>query len=222
MEQTEKKTTASLCGLQRIGVFGGSYNPVHCGHLQIAEAARVQFDLDQVWFVPAWIQPFKQDMQVVSAMHRRQMLSLALEPYPYFRICDYELEKKGISYTCDTIKALKKMLPDTHLYFIMGADSLDTFCTWYHPEEICACASILAAVRHRPGKSDELQRQADILRQSLGADIHFLQTPFYNISSTQIRQMDPLTLAGQHLVPGSVLQYICEHHLYEEGVQENE
>ena len=72
------------------------------------------------------------------------------------------------------------------------------------------------------GKSDELQRQADILRQSLNADIHFLQTPFYNISSTQIRQMDPKALAGQHLVPRSVLQYICEHHLYEEGVQANE
>lgn len=222
MEQTVKTMTASPYGFQKIGVFGGSYNPVHCGHLQIAEAAREQFGLDQVWFVPAWIQPFKQGMQVVSASHRRQMLELALEPYPDFRICDYELEKKGISYTCDTIQALKAAMPDTHLYFIMGADSLDTFGTWYHPEKICACASILAAVRHRPGKSDELQRQADILRQSLNADIHFLQTPFYNISSTQIRQMDPKALAGQHLVPRSVLQYICDHHLYEEGVQANE
>lgn len=94
MEQTVKTMTASPCGFQKIGVFGGSYNPVHCGHLQIAEAAREQFGLDQVWFVPAWIQPFKQGMQVVSASHRRQMLELALEPYPDFRICDYELEKK--------------------------------------------------------------------------------------------------------------------------------
>lgn len=219
MEQTIKKSAGGVCSFRRIGVFGGSYNPVHCGHLQIAAAAREQFDLDQVWFVPAWIQPFKQGMQVVSASHRRQMLALALEPYPYFRICDYELEKKGISYTCDTMQALKAAMPDTQLYFIMGADSLDTFATWYHPEKICACASILAAVRHRPGKSDALQKQADMLRQSLHADVHFLQTPFYDVSSTQIRQMDAQALAGQHLVPDSVLQYICDHHLYEEGVQ---
>ena len=124
MEQTVKSMTASPCGFQKIGVFGGSYNPVHCGHLQIAEAAREQFGLDQVWFVPAWIQPFKQGMQVVSASHRRQMLELALEPYPDFRICDYELEKKGISYTCDTIQALKAAMPDTHLYFILWIPSV--------------------------------------------------------------------------------------------------
>lgn len=219
MEQTDKKNAVSSYGLRKIGIFGGSYNPVHCGHLQIAEAAREQFGLEQVWFVPAWIQPFKQGIPVVSAAHRRQMLSLALEPYPCFQICDYELEKKGISYTCDTIRALKTRMPDAHLYFIMGADSLDTFATWYHPEEICARASILAAVRHRPGKSDGLQKQADMLRQSLHADIHFLQTPFYDISSTQIRQMDTKALKEQHLIPDSVLQYICDNHLYQEGVQ---
>ena len=94
MEQTVKTMTASPCGFQKIGVFGGSYNPVHCGHLQIAEAAREQFGLDQVWFVPAWIQPFKQGMQVVSANHRRQMLELALEPYLIFGSVTMSWRKK--------------------------------------------------------------------------------------------------------------------------------
>ena len=202
---------------RKIGVFGGSFDPVHKGHLSVAAAAHKELNLDEVWFLPAWIQPFKQEKHAESALHRKKMLELVIEDMPYCSVCDYELKKKGVSYTCETLAVFKEQYSDAHFYFIMGADSLDTFSTWRHPREICDCASIIVAGRHRTGKSDKLEGEARQLDQMFGADIHFLHTPFYDISSTQIRNMSLDDLHQNQLIPGRVLDYICKYGLYGKG-----
>ena len=202
---------------RRIGILGGSFNPVHSGHLGIAKKAYEQFGLDEVWFMSAGIQPFKQGISSASAADRAQMIRLAIRGIPYFSLCTYELEKKGVSYTCQTLHALCRMYPDCSFFFLLGADSLYSFEHWLHPEEICSCAFLLVACRHQAHRPDDaLYRKAEELQRALGARIDFIDTPFYDISSTHIRELlseGSGPLPG-HLLPEAVYQYIREHGLY--------
>lgn len=211
-----------------IGILGGNFNPVHNGHLSIAQKAYEQFHLDEVWFMPAWIQPLKQGLPVAPAEDRARMVELALWNVPQFSLCSYELEKKGVSYTCETLKALCRIWPDCKFFFILGADSIYSFDTWKHPEEICACASLLVACRHQEGMRDEaLFVCAEKLRRKYNADIAFIDTPFYDISSTDIRTLlkteqpqsvskDKKTVQKcRDVLPEDVYLYIKEHGLYQ-------
>src|SRR5262245_26343708 len=132
----------------RLGLFGGSFDPVHYGHLLLAETCRESAQLDQVWFVPAAVSPHKQGHSVTVAAHRIQMLRLAIAGHSPFDVCDYEIARGGVSYTVDTLEEVRKKLPDAELFLLMGADSLADFPTWRQPERICELA--LPLIVHRP------------------------------------------------------------------------
>jgi len=202
---------------KRVGILGGSFNPIHNGHLNIAQKAMDQFFLDEIWFMPAWTQPLKQGITVTPGVHRKEMIRLAIEKHPGFSICTYELDKKGISYTCETLQAFCSLYPETDFFFIMGADSVNTFDHWKHPEIICQCVVLLVACRHQQGKEDQiLYEQAEQLKSKYQARIEFLDTPFYDISSTQIRSFVQNNTAypDQDILPDKVLQYINNNGLY--------
>lgn len=201
--------------MKYVGILGGSFNPIHNGHLNIAKRAYEQFHLDEIWFLPAFLQPLKQGMSAtVSADDRKRMVELAVRDFPFFSMCSYELEKKGVSYTCETLRALKNTHPDTEFFFILGADSIYTFDSWKDPETICSCASLLVAARHQNGKPDSLlAKRAAYLTETYGARIHFIDAPFYDISSTEIRADHKAGCAAKYL-PAAVLRYIETHGLY--------
>ena len=131
----------------RIGVFGGSFDPVHIGHLLAAECCREQAGLDRVLFVPAAIQPHKQDRQLASGQHRMEMLALATGGNDAFAVSDDELERGGVSYTVDTLQRLKARHPDDDLLLILGPDAFLGLPTWREPQRIIDLAEILAVER---------------------------------------------------------------------------
>lgn len=204
---------------RQIGILGGNFNPIHNGHLAIAQKAYEQFQLDEIWIMPAAVQPLKIGLPVTPAKHRKHMIELAIKNIPYFKMCTYELDKQGVSYTCETLSDFCRLFPDTDFSFIMGADSIYTFEKWRKPELICSCARLLAACRHQSGIQDEqLYKKAEFLRQQFGARIEFIESPFYDISSTQIRELlsnDTIHMKEQRILPVEVLSYIRECGLYQ-------
>jgi nicotinate-nucleotide adenylyltransferase len=131
----------------RIGVFGGSFDPVHIGHLVAAECCREQAGLDRVLFVPAAIQPHKQDRQLASGQHRMEMLALATGGNEAFAVLGDELERGGVSYTVDTLERLKARHPDDELLLILGPDAFLGLPTWREPQRIIGLAEVLAVER---------------------------------------------------------------------------
>ncbi len=131
----------------RIGVFGGSFDPVHIGHLLAAECCREQAGLDRVLFVPAAIQPHKQDRQLASGQHRMEMLALATGGNDAFAVSGDELERGGVSYTVDTLQRLKARHPDDDLLLILGPDAFLSLPTWREPQRIIDLAEVLAVER---------------------------------------------------------------------------
>lgn len=133
--------------LKKIGIMGGTFNPVHNAHLMMAQAAYQQYQLDEVWFMPSKNPPHKDSKDIVSAEHRSRMVQFAIDRIPYFSFSDLELKREGITYTCETVKVLHEIYPKASLYFIMGGDSLAAFGEWYQPEKILKYCTILAAPR---------------------------------------------------------------------------
>ena len=199
---------------EKIGIFGGSFDPIHSGHLNIAKSAYEEFDLDEVWFVPAGHSPNKSEAQMTPAAIRAEMVSLAIEGIPYFKLCDIEMASEETSYTYVTLTKLKELYPHKKFFFLMGADSLDYFEHWYHPEIICRKAVILAAVRDDMDIGAIRQKIAQI--QSLfPAEIYPVSGGKTDISSSSLRQQ--LT-AGEEtsltMLPEKVRAFIREHKLY--------
>lgn len=199
----------------RLGIFGGSFDPVHCGHLLLAECCREQAVLDEVWFVPAAHQPLKPRGPKASNVDRLAMLQRACVDEKSFRVSEIELNRGGVSYTVDTLAAIHAEQPAAELFFLMGADSLADLPNWHRPEEICRLATPL--VVDRPGNDvpnfDALgnlvspERLAAI-RQQL---VQMEPTP---ISSSQIRELIGSQGDWKKLVPVAVAEYICQQQLY--------
>lgn len=208
--------------MARIGIFGGTFNPIHNGHLKIAYAALEQYQLDQVLFMPAGIPPHKQVDGHISAGHRLAMVQAAVEDenmkmhVSRFAVSDYELLQGGKSYTYKTLEYFCRRFPQNEYYFVIGEDSLRSFSTWRNPEKICEMARLLVAVRQDQSGCDmrELQREIDENRKRFGSEIYLLQTENFPVSSTEIRkflyQNDPI----RNLLPGKVYDYILEYGLY--------
>lgn len=224
--------------MNRIGIMGGTFNPIHNGHLAIAQAAREQFALDKVLFMPSGVPYMKNLREVLPASVRCEMTALAIRDIPYFELSDLEAVAEGNTYTCRTLEQLKSLHPDTDFYFLLGADSLYAIETWKRPEQIFKSCTILAAVRRETaGRSEAstanaaegdgydgdlggtaLQRrlleQIRYLREKYGALVEMLEIPEIDISSTRIRHM---LLAGnsvQGVLPAAVESYITKNHLY--------
>lgn len=201
---------------QRIGVFGGSFDPIHLGHLLIAENSREQLQLSQVRFIPAATAPHKQDRQTADAVHRVAMLRLAVGGNAYFAVDERELKRGGTSYTVDTLRELKAEIPDAELIFLMGADSLAELHTWREPHSICQLAFV--AIIGRGGEMEpDLQQLARYLPAESREPLtdHLVTMPQLEISSTDIRRRIATGQSIRYLVPAAVEAYVRQHAVYQ-------
>ncbi len=199
----------------RIGLMGGTFDPIHIGHLMLAECAYEQFSLEKVLFLPAGNPPHKNKELVGAADHQRlEMVRLAISGNPHFSCDPEEMDRTGYTYTSDTLELLTARHPDTDYYFIIGADSLLAFDTWYRPDVICRNCILAAAVRNQL-TSEEMQRKMKELEERFGARIYLLSTPDVDIASSSIREMKKQGRSIRYYVPDSVYEYIEKQSLYE-------
>lgn len=198
---------------KKIGILGGTFDPVHTGHVMLAEAAYQSFGLDQVVFMPNGNPPHKKTQDCADTELRMDMIEAAIAGKPYFSLSRHEIDAEAYHYTFETLRELKEENPNTEYYFIMGADSLFDLQDWREPQVICDSCTILAATRDHKYTGEMLQ-QMEKLKGQFGAKIHLLPTPNIDISSREIRIriMEGKSIAG--FVPPGVDAYIRSHGLY--------
>lgn len=172
---------------KKIGLLGGSFDPIHQGHLNIAAAACAEYGLAEVWFIPAGHSPNKDETEMTSAEHRAAMVALAIQGYPKFKLSRIELDAAEISYTYRTLTKLAAQYPEIDFYFIMGADSLDYFEQWRRPEIICEKAVILVAARDSLALP-QIREKIAKLQQLFWARIFPIQSGYTGVSSTMLRE----------------------------------
>ncbi len=195
-----------------IGILGGTFDPVHIGHLRMADAVYKCMDLEQVMFIPAYVAPHKVGMDIAPADDRYAMTKLAIEPYSYFTVSDLELRRSGVSYTVDTLRELHRQYPEKQLYFIIGADSVEQLHTWNNIEEMLQLATFIGA--GRPGYEGIMDNVVKNLGEEARQHIMLLNTPEYDVSSTDIRERIREGASLMNLVPKVVEDYIYAHGLY--------
>jgi len=200
----------------RIGLFGGSFNPIHIGHLIAARSVAEQLGLEKVYLIPAAAPPHKLGQDLAGPEHRWQMVCLAAAPEPLFEPSDCELHRQGPSYTILTVAQFRERLGSAaELHWIIGADSLPDLVNWYQAERLLETCKIVTAARPGWDRIDTsvLARRFNPLQvDRLVAGI--LQTPRIEISGTDIRRRVAGGLSIRHLVPDAVADYISEHRLY--------
>lgn len=197
----------------KIGIFGGTFDPVHLGHVSLAEDACEQAGLKEVIMVPARIQPFKQDKHTASGHDRLRMLALEAEWNDRITVSSYELDNEGVSYTYLTLRAMQERHPDDELYFICGADSLLKIHTWMNADELLTSYSYIIGAR--PGyKENEVQEQIQRLHEIYGTNIILINNKQMDISSTEIRDRLAAGQSVSDLISPKVERYIKEHELY--------
>ena len=199
----------------RTGIFGGSFDPVHFGHLILADVAREAAGLDRVIFIPAFQSPLKPDRPIATDRQRLEMLGLAIAGNPGFEVDDLEIRRGEISYTIETLHALGQQYPDDELFMLIGADSLEKFGRWKDPEKICQLAVPLVAARH--GSDADLGLLAPLVDAGRLAQIEkfAFQFPRIEISSTTLRQRLAAGLSIRYRTPRSVESYIENAKLYQ-------
>lgn len=199
---------------KRIGIMGGTFDPIHVGHLILGEKAYEQLKLDKVWFMPSGNPPHKQHRRGRATDEQRvAMVERAIAGNPHFTLSLIEMNEDGYSYTYRTLERLQKEHPDTEYYFIVGADSLYTFSSWMEPARICRACTLVAAVRdHVPGESLDLQIEK--LRQEFHGRFLKLDTLNIDISSELVRQWVKEGKSLRYYVPDDVISYIQENRIY--------
>ncbi|MEX1231969.1 MAG: nicotinate-nucleotide adenylyltransferase [Planctomycetaceae bacterium] len=203
----------------RLGIFGGTFDPVHFGHLVLAEQCREQCQLDEVWFVPAAVPPHKRETPITPGKQRVEMLELALAGMPQFKISDIELKRTGLSFTVETLAAIAANRPDDELYLLIGADSLNDFPTWREPERIAELAAIVAVNRGEPSSVDKAAA-CKSLGETISSRVQFVTMPGIAISATDLRNRVSSGRSLRFLVPRAVEEYIVQHELYRNAVAE--
>jgi nicotinate-nucleotide adenylyltransferase len=193
----------------RIGIMGGTFDPIHTGHLIAGERARVGAGLDQVWFMPTHISPHKRDAPNASAAQRWDMVCRAIEANPDFFPTDIEIQKGGVSYSIDTIDLLMERHPDVEFAYIIGADMVQYLPKWHRIEEIVRKIRFIGL--ERPG----YQLQLDSLPATIQATLQMVNMPQVDISSSVIRQERQNRGSIRYWVPDRVYEYIEENGLYE-------
>lgn len=198
---------------KRVGIFGGTFDPIHIGHLMTAQAVRDEFHLEEILFIPASEPPHKIGWEITSAEHRYNMVSLATESNPYFSVSRIELDRKGRSYTIDTVRELLRLHgEDTEYYFLAGADVIRDLPTWENVKQLLELCRFIAATRQGS------EADFDALKRFFGAAgehrIHRLVTPELEISSTDIRRRVERGFSIEYIVPREVAAYIRQNRLY--------
>jgi nicotinate-nucleotide adenylyltransferase len=210
----------------RIGLFGGSFNPIHLGHLRAAEEDREAMGLDLVYFVPAASPPHKPPVGLAPAEHRLQMVRLATKGNRYFMVSDVEVRRSGSSFTIDTVRYFRAtMRAQPELYLIMGRDQFEELDTWKEADELARLCSIIVHTRLSEKQAGTEVPVAMLSRfgyiesdnfyvHPSGHTINFVSTTFFPISATLIRRKIPAGESIRYLVPSDVADYIERHALY--------
>lgn len=202
----------------RIGLLGGTFDPIHYGHLLLAESCREQGQLDEVWFIPAAVPPHKQQQTLSPAAARLEMLKLAIGGHEAFRVSEIELARGGVSYTVDTLAAIRAERPEAELFLLIGADSLVDLPTWREPRRICELATPMTV--GRPGSPPPNYRVLDGIvdpaRLATFAGNH-VEMPLVGISSRDLRRRVAEGRSIRYQVPRAVERYIETVGLYRGG-----
>lgn len=199
----------------RLGILGGSFNPVHIGHLLLAQTLCDALELSRIIFVPCATPPHKKASSLLPAKHRLAMLELAIEGIINFEVSDIEIQRGGTSYSIDTVRQLKQLHPNVELYFIVGTDTLKELHTWRKIEELLSLCHIAAAAR--PGPSTANLTAADIKLPAPWPErllANIVSSRLIDISSSDIRYRLAEGLSVRFMVPQSVEMYILEHRLW--------
>ena len=198
--------------IRRLGILGGTFDPVHHGHLVAAEEARYQLGLDRVLFVPAGAPPHKGGRAISPERHRMRMLEMAIADQPHFGISRVDMERSGPCYTVDTLRLLRAELgPESTFFFIEGADSLADIPTWHQPQQLLKLTEL--AVVGRLGVEIDLEELEQHL-PGLLEHVHWVQMPYLEISSSDLRARVKEGRPISYLVPAAVESYIVEQQLY--------
>ena len=196
----------------KIGILGGTFSPIHYGHLLLAETAYDRFGLDKVLVMPAGDPYFKDLNKIASDDHRENMTRLAIADNHHFEFSDIELRREGNTYTVDTLVELTEAYPNDELFLIVGSDTLYSIEKWYRPEQIFQMAKLLTSCRNI--EREELNVQIDHLKEKYGAKIYNLYMPNIDISSTDIRDKVKHGMSIRYYTPDSVIKYIQDNKLY--------
>ena len=197
--------------MPEIGLMGGSFNPIHCGHVALARAALESGRVERVLFLPTGNPPHKKE-GLADKFDRLRMVELAVEHEAGMAVCREEIDRDGVIYTVDTLAALKRKMPDCTLTYLIGADTLRALGTWRRVETVIERCKFLVMMREGETR-EEVIRLAGLWTQR-GAQIDFLDARKMDISSTQIRELIHKGLPFERLVPQAVADYIHEHGLY--------
>lgn len=197
----------------RRGIFGGTFDPVHLGHLILAECCREQAKLDEIRFLPCWCSPFKQDRPLTEARLRADMLDFSTAGFRDYVVDRREIKRKKVSYTVETLETIHEEFLDDELVFLMGADSLLEFHKWKQPERILELAE-LAVVLRAGNSTDQLNAAIDALGTSADDRIQLIEMPTIEISSSEIRQRVSAGQSIRFLTHKPVVNVIDQHQLY--------
>ena len=199
--------------MSKIGILGGTFNPIHNGHILLGEYCRKELELDKLILIPTYMPPHKSSNQLVSAKHRVNMCKLATAEYSHYDISDIEIERKGKSYTFETLNSLKELYANDVFYLIMGADMFLTLDKWKNPESIFKNAKIVAVPRNESDKQ-ELSAYYELTIKKLGAEAIILDKPVMKVSSTFLRDNINSYDKIKALINNNVFDYIVNNNLY--------
>jgi nicotinate-nucleotide adenylyltransferase len=196
----------------RLGIYGGTFDPVHYGHLLAAEQCREQCRLDEVWFMPAASPPHKQQVEVTPGARRAEMLELATAGHPQLRVSRIELDRSGPSYTVETLQQLREEQPDRALFLLIGADSLADLPAWREPDRILELAEVLVVNRGR--RQPHVQGVVETLGSDLAGRFHVVSMPGIDLSASDIRRRVQQGSSIRYMTPRAVEMYIHQNGLY--------
>lgn len=199
--------------MERIGIFGGTFNPIHNGHIHLAKQYIRELQLDKLIVIPTKYPPHKLARDLAQSKHRLEMCRIAFQDCPEVQVSDIEIQRPGKSYTIDTILQLKEIYPNAKFFLLVGGDMFRSFHSWYRADEIMRYCTICTAARER-GEMRELNRSKIILSQ-FTENLQILDIPILQLSSTEIRENLKLNMDCSNLLPEGVLDYIQKENVYQ-------
>jgi len=198
--------------MKKYGIFGGTFNPIHYGHLMVVEYLKEELQLDKVLFIPTGNPPHKE--LDVSAEDRYKMVDIAISSNPDFEISDIETKRVKLSYSVDTILELKKIYTDAKLYFLIGLDTLYQLKTWKKIDELSKEIEFVVALRPKYINPEEIDKELKFLEDNYDTKVTIIHTPLYEISSTELRLRIKENKSCRYLIPNKVIDYIKESGFY--------